>query len=306
MADITRLRGFVAVAQAGNISRAAEVLFVAQPALSQQIKYLEADLGVVLFERLPRGVKLTPEGELLLSAATRVLREFERFEEQAAALRDRRGVELKVGLMAHGAGELMPEILRLLREEHADVTLRLRQFNFEDPTVGVGRGLVDVGFVTGPVDPVDGIEYVTLRFEPIVAAVATDHPIAGRHEVSIHDLIAYRFVTDTLAEGAWHDFWLAMSYRKPGAAVDKVTFAMHDETLDAVALNLGVSICPASTPRFYPRPGVTWIPVNDIEPAPLNLLWRPEGSDPIVGRFIECARRAAQLIETVGTPAATA
>ncbi len=303
MADIARLRSFVAVAEAGSISRAAEALFVAQPALSLQIKHLETDLGVSLFERLPRGVKLTPEGEQLLGAATRVLRAFDRFADQAAALRDQRGTELQVGSMAHGAGELMPEILRLLREDHSDVKLRLRQFNFEDPTVGLGRGLVDVGFVTGPVDPVDGIEVVTLRSEPIVAAVASDHPLATRRKVSIHELLTYRFVTDTLTEGAWHDFWLAMSYRKPGDAVSKVTFALHDEALDAVALNLGVSICPASTPRFYPRPGVAWVPVYDIEPAPLNLLWRPDGSDPVLRHFVECARKAAHTLDTIGPSA---
>jgi DNA-binding transcriptional LysR family regulator len=252
---------------------------------------------LTLFERLPRGVKLTAEGELLLAAATRVLRAFERFEDQAAALRDQQGTELKVGLMAHGAGELMPEILRLLREDHPDVKLRLQQFNFEDPTVGVGRGLVDVGFITGPVDAADGIEAVTLRCEPIVAAVPSEHPFATREQVSIQELLTCRFVTDTLAEGAWHDFWLAMSYRQPGDPVDKVTFALHDEALDAVAMNLGVSICPVSTQRFYPRPGVAWVPVFDMKPAPLNLLWRPDGSDPIVRNFVECARRAAAAMD---------
>lgn len=303
MADIARLRSFVAVAEAGSISRAAEVLYIAQPALSLQIKSLETKLGLSLFERLPRGVKLTSEGELLLGAATRVLRAFDRFSDHAAALRDQRGPELQVGSMAHGAGDLMLEILRQLRTDHPEVKLRLRQFNFEDPTVGIGRGLVDVGFVTGPVDPIAGIEVVTLSYEPIVAAVASDHPLAARREVSIHELLAFRFVTDTLDGGAWHDFWLAMSYRQPGDPVEKVTFALHDECLDAVALNLGVSICPASTPRFYPRPGVAWISVYDIQPAPLNLLWRPDDAEPIVRRFVECARKATRVFDEVGTAA---
>ncbi|MFN7148463.1 MAG: LysR family transcriptional regulator [Microthrixaceae bacterium] len=297
MSEIRRLRSFEAVAKAGSISRAAAALFVAQPALSLQIKHLEKDLGFALFERHPRGVKLTPEGELMLGAATRVLRAFDRFTDKAAATRDQQGTELRVGLMAHGAGELMPEILRLLRGDHPDVKLRLQQFNFEDPSVGVAGGLVDVGFITGPVDPADGIEVVTLRFEPIIAAVASDHPFATRDEVSIQELLTCRFVTDTLASGAWHDFWLAMPYRRPGDAAEKVTFALHDEALDAVAMDLGVSICPASTQRFYPRSGVAWVPVTGMKPAPLNLLWRPDDSDPIVRHFVECARTAAHALE---------
>jgi len=293
MSDIKRLRSFVAVAEAGSVSRAAERLFVAQPALSLQIKQLESDLGLALFERHPRGVRLTAEGELMLDAAVRVLQAYQRFVDQAAAARDQRSVELAVGVMAHGAGDLMPVILRLLRERHPGLGVRLQQFNFEDPTVGVGRGITEVGFVTGPVDPVAGIEVVTLRREPIVAAVATDHPFAARAEVSVRELVTCRFVTDTLAGGAWHDFWLAKSYRRPGDPVELVTFASHDEALDAVAMDLGVSMCPASTQRFYPRPGVAWVPVVDAEPAPLNLLWRPDAAAPTTRQFVECAIAAA-------------
>jgi DNA-binding transcriptional LysR family regulator len=292
--SITQLRSFVAVAEAGNISRAAKALFVAQPALSLQIKRLEAELGVPLFDRLPHGVKLTTEGEQLLDAARSALLAVDRLVDQAAALREEGGAVLTVGLMAHGAGDLTPGILRRLRQRHPSVKLRFRQFDFEDPSVGLDRGLVDVGFLSGPVDPVDGIEVVTLRSEPIVAAVSSDHPLARRAEVSIRELVAHPFVTDTLTEGTWHDFWLAMGYRDPDDPVSTVTFASHDEHLDAVALNVGVSICPESTQRFYPRPGVTFVPVPDMEPSPLNLLWRPDRAGALVRDFIACAKEAAR------------
>ena len=76
--------------------------------------------------------------------------------------------------------------------------------------------------------------------------------------------------------------------------VPTVTFASHDEHLDAVALDLGVSICPESTQRFYPRPGVTFVPVPDMEPAPLNLVWRTDRSSPLVLDFIGFAKDAAR------------
>jgi DNA-binding transcriptional LysR family regulator len=292
--SITQLRSFVAVAEAGNISHAAKELFVAQPALSLQIKRLETDLGVQLFDRLPQGVKLTPDGEQLLDAAEEALHAIDRLADLASALREEGATELTVGLMAHGAGDLTPGILRRLRQRHPTVRLRFRQFDFEDTSVGLGRRLVDVGFLTGPVDPIDGIEVVTLRTEPIVAAVSSDHPLATRHEVSISELVTLPFVTDQLTEGTWHDYWLAMHHRRPGDPVAKVTFASHDESLDAVALDLGVSICPESTERFYPRPGVTYVPVPDMEPAPLNLVWRRDRSTPLVRDFIACAKDAAR------------
>jgi DNA-binding transcriptional LysR family regulator len=301
--NITQLRSFVAVAEAGNISHAAKALFIAQPALSLQIKRLEADLGVPLFVRLPHGVKLTAEGEQLLDAAEEALRAVDRLLDRAAALREEGGAELTVGLMAHGAGDLTPGILRRLRRRHPTVKLRFRQFDFEDTSVGLGRGLVDVGFLTGPVDPIDGIEVVTLRREPIVAAVASDHPLATRDEVSISELVTLPFITDSLPEGAWHDFWLAMHHRRPGDPVPTVTFASHDEHLDAVALDLGVSICPESTQRFYPRPGVTFVPVPDMEPAPLNLVWRRDRSSPLVLDFIASAKDAARELAGEGSDA---
>jgi DNA-binding transcriptional LysR family regulator len=303
--SIAQLRSFVAVAEAGNISRAAKGLFVAQPALSLQIKRLEADLGVPLFARLPHGVELTPEGEQLLDAATDTLRAVDHLVDRAAALREEAGTELSVGLMAHGAGDLTPGILRRLRERHPTVKLRFRQFDFEDTSVGLRHSLVDVGFLTGPVDPMDGIEVVTLRSEPIVAAVACEHPLAARDEVSIQELVTLPFITDTLTEGTWHDYWLAMHHRQPGDPVPTVTFASHDEHLDAVALDLGVSICPESTQRFYPRPGVTFVPVPDMEPAPLNLVWRTDRSSALVRDFVACAKDAARelahdLADTAG------
>ena len=293
--SVKQLREFVTVAEARSITRAAQALFVAQPALSLAIRRLESQLGVTLFERLPRGVELTAEGAELLELARRALRDVDAVVRRAQELRDREPAHLDIGFMAHGAADLTPEILRAFRELHAGVRVTFRQFGFDDSFVGVTSGVVDAGFVSGPVDVPDGVEMRLLRSDPIVAAVAADHPLAARSSVSIREVVAEPFVTDDLPAGRWHDYWLAMHHRPRGEAVVAGRYSSHDEWLEAVRAGVGVSICPDLTARYYPRPGVAFVPIVDMEPAPFHIAWMRDRSSPLVRDFVACAVRAAEL-----------
>ena len=132
-----------------------------------------------------------------------------------------------------------------------------------------------------------------LRSDPIVAAVAEDHPIASRRSVSIREVVAEPFVTDDQPAGRWHDYWLAAHHRPPGEMVVAGRYSSHDEWLEAVRTSVGVSICPDLTARYYPRPGVAFVPVPDMEPSPFHIAWLRDRSDPLVRDFVECAVRAA-------------
>lgn len=291
--SVKQLREFVAVAEAGSITRAAQTLYVAQPALSLAIRRLESQLGVTLFERMPRGVELTPEGAELLEPARRAVRDVDAVLRRAHELRDRAPEHLDIGFMAHGAADLTPEILRAFRGVHPGVRVTFRQFGFDDSFVGVTSGAVDAGFVSGPVEVPEGVEMRLLRRDPIVAAVAEDHPIASRSSVSIREVVAEPFVTDAQPAGRWHDYWLAAHHRPPGEIVVAGRYSSHDEWLEAVRAGVGVSICPDLTARYYPRPGVAFVPVPDMEPAPFHIAWLRDRTDPLVRDFVECAVRAA-------------
>jgi DNA-binding transcriptional LysR family regulator len=291
--SVKQLREFIAVAEAGSITRAAQELFVAQPALSLQIRRLESELGVALFSRLPRGVELTEEGAELLEPARRAVRAVDAVDQRARELREHEPDQLEVGFQAHGAADLTPEILRAFRERRPGVRVVFRQFNFDDTFVGLTSGEVDVGFVSGPVDAPDGLEMRLLRHDPIVAAVAADHPIASRSSVSIREVVAEPFVTDDLPAGRWHDYWLAMDHRPDGPPVVALQTFSHDEWLEAVRAGVGVSICPDLTARYYPRPGVAFVPVPDMDPAPFYVAWMRGQESPLVTDFVACAVQAA-------------
>jgi DNA-binding transcriptional LysR family regulator len=292
--SVKQLRDFIAVSEAGSISRAAETLFVAQPALSLQIKRLEAELGVQVFVRRARGVELTQAGAELLDIARDAVAAFDSVTSRASALRKQAGGQLEIGFMAHGAGDLTPEIVRRFRARYPAATLSFRQFGFDDSLVGVGRGLVDVGFVIGPFEPAEGVEIRTLRLDPILAVVSSDHPFADLDSVSITDVVQEPFVTDCHAPGLWHDFWLAMHHRPAGPAAVAGEFVIHDDWLEAIRAGRGVSICPEATARHYPWPGIAFVPIPDMEPVAFGIAWRRTRQTPLLLAFVECSEAAAQ------------
>jgi DNA-binding transcriptional LysR family regulator len=301
MATVRQLRDFVALAEAGSFTRAAATLHVAQPALTYQIKRLEAELALQLFVRGPRGVTTTPEAEALLPMARAALHAVDALGARAAELRGG-GRVLRVGFMGQGPGDLMPEILRAFRTKHPEVEVSLVQSGFEDCFVGVRTGATDVGFMTGPLDEDDSVAFAPLFEEEVVAAMAGDHPLAGRARLRIEEVVEHPLVADLHPRGRWTDWWDAVAHRggRPVRYAGRVMH--HDEWLEAVRLGGCIGLCPQSTARYYPRPGLTFVPVDGMGTAEHGVLWRSAGADAIVADFVAIARQAAASRPSPGPP----
>lgn len=292
---IRQLRDFVTLADAGSFTRASREMRIAQPALSYQIKRLEQELGVRLFEREPRGVSLTGPGRELLEHATATLRDYDALIRHARSLQ-RGGGLVRVGFMAQGPGEMLPEILRAFKVTHPEVEVTLHQFGFEDCFMGVTDGTTDVGFASGPLDESDEVSFRVLFEEPIVVAMTADHPLAGRERVGIQDILAEPLFTDTHPRGRWTDFWNAVEHRGGLEPRFAGRFSTHDEWLEAVRLGGGVGLCPQSTGRYYPRPGLVFVPLDGMGPVLHGVAWRATPSDPLVEDFV----RTASLVAGAG------
>lgn len=301
---LRQLRDFVKLAESGSVTRAAEELFIAQPALSYQIKKLETALGIVLFERQARGVSLTEAGAELLPRARATLRAHAEFLEQAAQLSGAARTTLRVGFLAQGAAELMPAIVRTFTERFPLVDVELRHFGFDDALVGLGRDLSDVGFFSGPPHLGDGIAVRRLFDEPVVAVMAADHPLAARAEIDIAELVQEPFLSDNSPPGPWHDYWLGMEHRPTGEARIARLFASNDEWLEALRLGGGVSMCPDSIERFYGRPGLVFRPVAGMAPAMCGIAWREDRETAPVRDFVAVALELAATMD--GDPARAA
>jgi DNA-binding transcriptional LysR family regulator len=289
--DFRALRYFVAVAEELHFTRAAERLYIAQPALSEQIRRLEAELGVELFRRTTRKVELTAAGEEFLSRARRILAEAD--EALADASRAARGEtgSIRVGTGATAGVGLVPSVLRAFREARPQVHLDLRQIDWEDTSGGLRDASVDAAFVWLPVGH-DGLSFATLHEEPRVVALEAAHPLAAEPELRIEQVVdePWPWVdTDPVALA----FWTCADHRGGADARRGPTIRSMEGMLEGVRAGLCVATVPRSQAEVSAWPGIAFRPVADITPATLALGWRTADETPVVQALVEIARRVA-------------
>lgn len=181
--ELRQLRYFVAVAEENGFNRAAERLHVVQPAVSQQIRRLERELGVRLFRRTTRHVALTAAGERLLSEARATLAAADRIGEVAAALATGADAVLRLGT-SQGLGDRLNQVLAGLGRP-----VRLHSLPLGDRLSAVRNGDLDAAFVR-ILDAAPGLRLIPLWTERLVAAVPADHPLAAQAELSLQQLSA--------------------------------------------------------------------------------------------------------------------
>ncbi|WP_431958278.1 LysR family transcriptional regulator [Nocardia lijiangensis] len=277
--DTRLLRYFAAVAEEGNLTRAAERLYVSQPALTKQIKQLETLLGATLFTRSRAGMALTEAGRVLAQRARALLDDWNRAvsETNAAAARETR--VLRVGFLASAANEATPEIIAEFGERRPGWRVDMRQSSWSDPTAGLASGSVDVALLRLPMPDRERWRVEVLLTEPRCVVLPSTHRLADRDEISFRELLDEPFVAAPQATGAWRDYWLAVDERE-GVAPRIGAVAQHpDDWLNAIANGYGVALAPESTARFYRRPGVVFRPVVGVGASQLGVAWNPLDDD---------------------------
>ncbi len=261
------LRYFVAVADAASFTRAAEALFVSQPALSKQVRALETRLGVRLLDRAASGLALTREGEALLPHARRMVDDWAAV--RAEVRRAGAAPTLLVGLQTAVGRDLTRRLLEATRERGASMQVRL--ISWSDASTGLADGSVDVAFVWLPVAP--DVEARVLLREPRWVALAADHPLAARAQVPMAELADEPFVALPRAAGPLREFWLASEERSSPARV-AVEADTAEGAIEAVASGAGVALLAEGNARLLARPDVVCRPVPDLGPCELAVAWR--------------------------------
>lgn len=174
---IRQLQYVVAVADTGGFGRAAQATAVSQPALSKQIKEVEQGLGIVLFERNSRGARPTPEGDLLIERARRVLAEVRELADEAKALTDPFAGVLRLGAVPTLAPWVLPPLLRAVGRELPRLELRLIEEQTEVLGESLSRGELDLAIVALPY-PRDNVRVLGLYEEPFFVVAPAGHPLA--------------------------------------------------------------------------------------------------------------------------------
>lgn len=296
--DLRRLRYFVAVAEEGSVTRAAQRLHLAQQSLSQQIRELEAQLGVVLFDRRRRGVELTDVGEVLLREARPVLAQAERAVQAVrGAARGEQG-ELRVGFLSSVANYLMPPVVRGFGERHPGVRLRTEDLSIASLVAGVREGRLDAALSRPPL--VHDLTCEEILREPVGAVLPEGHVLADRDELTLAELAGEPWVlTPRASWPPWHrkyDEDFARAGYRP-RVVQRGTSPQN--LLALVAAGVGVTRLPLSA-RSLRDSGVVFVPLAGDEAA-VVFLSRADAPNPALPALRDVVREVAR---TAGITAA--
>lgn len=287
--ELRHLRYFVGVGEEQHFGRAAERLHIAQPALSRQIQDLEKEIGVPLFERLPRGVKLNAAGRLFLEDSRRILAEVQqaaRRAEQAA-----RGLNgtLRVGFVEsiswHG---VVPESFRRFHERQADAEMIPIPMLSLAQAEAVRSGRLDAGFIVQMAELSEELEQRRVSVHKVVLAAPKGHLLTRQKAVRLRDLKDVPFVcfprrTNPVAYDRLMEACSRGGLRSPRIVQEADD---HATILSLVACRLGVAMVSDSARWLCPR-GVALLPVVDLNvKVSFSLIWRKDNKSPLLEKFV--------------------
>jgi DNA-binding transcriptional LysR family regulator len=292
VAESRDLRYFVAVAERLSFSRAAEDLPLSQPALSEAVRRLEAEVGTQLLRRTSRRVELTAPGEVLLADAREVLAHLDHAIERAERAGRGEVGRLTVGFEASGAGELSTLARARFAREHPDVRVEPKRFDWGGEAAGLRGGVCDVAFVWLPND-LSGLEVEEVTSERRYAGLPKDHRLARAPRVSIMDLNDDPIMWTRRAPRLWVDWW-AVNPRPDGSEpIWGPENENVEEMLEQVAEGAAICIIPRSMATHYARPDLAWVLIADIEPLRIALCWRRGDDSTLVSSFARVTRELA-------------
>jgi DNA-binding transcriptional LysR family regulator len=292
--ELRQLRYFVAVAEDLHFRRAAERLHVAQPAVSEQVRKLELDLGVQLFVRTHRSVSLTDAGMVLLDEARRVLRQTEVARQAARGATERAEMRLRIGYLPDSLPAAVPRALRQLTASLPTVQIDLESAPAWRLVDDVRRGLLDAAITSLPA-PTNGLRALSLGQQGAVVALPAMHPHALEPEIAIARLAPERLVVLPYeANPAFRNAVVAMCHAD-GLAPTFIDVGEPrvEHALLAVVAGAGPAILPESVSERYVTPGVRFVPLADARASFRTVaLTHPDHGSLATAAFLRALERA--------------
>ena len=288
--ELRHLRYFVAVAEERHFGRAAERLHMAQPPLSQQIRQLEAELGLTLLTRTTRRVDLTPAGAAYLERAREILGAVDAAAHEAASIASGRRGRLLIGCVGSATYSLLPALARTLRAELPEVEFGFRgEMLSPDQAAALIDGTLDLGLLRplptgnsgGP-----GLSITHLRHENLLVAMPKDHRFAGRRRVRIADLDGEGLVIHAGSGRSAMNAMIQELFDSAGIRTHIAHEVAETSTLVTfVAAGLGVAIVPEPTAALA-VPGVVYVPLTGTPGVELVAATRAGDESPLLTRAL--------------------
>jgi len=262
--ELRHLRYFVMTAEERNISRAAERLFVSQPAVSRQIKDLEEELGMKLFIREPNGMRLTEAGSTALVHAREILRQSNALLDTMQLLaRSGSGVVVKVGFLPTALPNFLTDALRRFHRTNKECQVRIFEMSPREQETALRDGGIDLALLGNPSTRVQrAFKVVPIFRTPVAMLVPDDHPLAGRKSVALSEFGEDPFITLHEDQFPERPKMLAELFGKAGIKPEVMLRATGlSELLGLVGGGAGVAVAPADLENL-PHHGVVFIPLR--------------------------------------------
>jgi DNA-binding transcriptional LysR family regulator len=297
--EIRHLRSFCVLAEQLHFTKAALLLNVAQPALSQQIKQLELELGTQLVERSNRRVRLTAAGEVFRDRAAGILEQLEQAALATARVGQGEAGSLVIGVVSTAVCSILPELLRILRQEAPHIAIDIREMEPGEQVDALRREIIDVGLLFLSIqDP--AFHSLVISRERLIVALAAGHPAARAATVRLGDLDSETFLIPRQQPvPGFHEVVLETLRAGKIPAPRLQPTRLLQTAVFLVAGHLGVALVPESFRRNLKVRGVVY---RDLAGRPSHAdligLWRRDNVAPALRRFIH---QLKQIQRPVGT-----
>lgn len=273
------------------MTRAARRLQLAQPALSQAIARLESQVGMRLLDRTPRGVTLTPAGEAFLEKAEATLTAAKEVQATVRSWAREQAGRLLVGFMSLAPPMMAGDLFGRFARARPAVTVEWRELSY--PTLQPRSWLegTDAGLIWFPPSG-PGLASQSIRARPLVAVMSERHPLAGRKQLKVEDVVDETFpgIVEWCDHG-WLGNWGLDRYRGAPARRTNDGAATPAEVASIVASGRAITTVPDVVAVPFAHLGIRAIPIIDADPAVMMVVW-PEGvTKPLVAELVEVARQ---------------
>ena len=284
--ELRHLSYFQAVAEELNYRKAAERLFISQPGLSRQIKQLEEELGVQLFERDKKHVELTTAGAFLKGEVDFVLNHLESTKQQLLEIAAGKEGELRIGFLGSASNQVLPNLLKKLSSNFPKITTSLEELSNQTQVEMIQKDKLDLGFVRLASVPED-LEMRSVYRDTFSLVVPADHPISVDTFQSVGQFSDESFILFSSDYSNYYYEQILGICREAGFSPKIKHKSVHALTIFRLVENgLGVAIVPTSLKegyelnvRFMEMPGITQF-------TELSVIWKPENRNPVLRKVL--------------------
>nr|WP_106782980.1 LysR family transcriptional regulator [Lysinibacillus timonensis] len=288
MIEIRRILYFIAVAEELNFTKAAERLKISQPPLSQQIKLLEKEMNVTLFNRNKRVVELTDAGKYFLEKAKEIVQKLEVVYEETKQIEQGEFGKLSIGFTGSVTYDILPKLIQTYQQANPKINIHLTHMSSARQVEALENKEIDIGMLVPPVES-SSLTLKTLRSEPFIIAIPSNHPLARLKEpVSLFNFKNEPFIfTDRDVGHGYYDAIISLFYEVGFSPIKSQQANELQTIVSLVASGVGNAVLPASIMNYINNK-VTYLTLMENNTScTSSMAWRNDNNSATLKSFIE-------------------